>query len=236
MAAAQFMEWNGTALVPLTAREVGVMVESRRNLVPNASSGTNITGYAVNKGTGGAGTLARDAGAGFSGAGFARHTWTTGTSAPSGFFEYTMPDATLVAGKEYAFASYVRSSRATLMAPRIQWRAGSPVISSTIGPSLSIPANTWTRLVMIGTAPATTTGARLDVDVVAGGANWAVGDTLDWDALLLEQFNSGAVVRPYFDGSLTNTAQNEYAWLGTAHASASIEKAIEFKAVAPVIV
>ena len=122
------------------------------------------------------------------------------------------------------------------MAPRIQWRAGSPVISSTIGPSLSIPANTWTRLVMIGTAPATTTGARLDADVVTGGANWVAGDTLDWDALLLEQFDGPAVILPYFDGSMANTAEKEYAWIGTAHASASIEKAVEFKVVTPVIV
>ena len=233
MAAAQFMEWNGTALVPLTAREVGVMAEASRNKVPNPSAAVNVTGYAVNAGTGGVGSLTRNAGAGWSGNGFARYTWSTGTSAVSGFFEYTMP-ATLKELQEYTFACYVRPSRTQLMSTRVQFRAGNPVVATIVGPSVSCPANQWTRLVVNGISPAGTTGARVDADVLTGGGVlWVAGDTLDWDALLLKE---GPDVEGYYDGSFANTAQNEYSWAGTAHASESIKKAIEFKAITPVIV
>jgi len=69
-------------------------------------------------------------------------------------------------------------------------------------------------------APATATVARMHYRV-SGTSSAAIGMTMDMDGLIAVQ---GTTLPTYFDGSTTDTAVNDYAWTGTAHASTSTWK------------
>jgi hypothetical protein len=54
---------------------------------------------------------------------------------------------------------------------------------------------------------------------MAGGTNWAVGNTLDAAALLIEQ--AVAPAGTYYDGATPDAAPFDYAWTGAANNSTS---------------
>lgn len=127
----------------------------------------------------------------------------------------------VVAGSIYVGSIYARPSRSQRLAARIYFvnDAGitlgletgvAQVVADTIG---------WTRLTVLATAPAGSTGAVVRVMDCsgAGHSNWLSGEFLDADAAMI----SLSAAFPYFDGSTADAADFEYEWMGTPHASAS---------------
>jgi hypothetical protein len=197
-----------------------VSVTTRTNLATNPSAATTATNYAAVAGTGGTASVAWNSGAGYlSIPGFPRVTWTVATTAVSGGISYTQTG--LSAATQYATQIWVRCSKAQTLQLKVDFRNSSNTIVNTItGSSVAVTASTWTQLTVIGTSGAAVTNAVFTAQAVSGGSNWANGDWLDGEAILIE---ATSTVGTYFDGSFTNAAGNVYAWTGTANASTSTD-------------
>jgi hypothetical protein len=128
--------------------------------------------------------------------------------------------STVQANTSYAGSMHVNPSRQQRMRARLFWyTAAGALLSGSIGEEVVVPGGTWTRLTVIGTAPATAAYAVVRVEDVAGTgfSVWPAGSTLSVDAAMLTLSS----VFPYFDGATPDTASYDYQWTGTAHASES---------------
>lgn len=161
-------------------------VSTRTNLVTNPSSGAASTGYTAVAGTGGTAALSRVTTGGSLTPTFSRVTWSVATTAISGGVTYGSVTG-LVAGTVYPMAACVRSSITQKVYLGMDWNtAGGGYISTTAGAAVSLVANAWTALPIMGVAPATATQGNLSVLATTGGANWSIGATLDVQGLLVE--------------------------------------------------
>lgn len=118
----------------------------------------------------------------------------------------------------YTASVYVYSQYATTAYLTIPWvNASNVTVSSSTGDSVSIPANTLTRVSVTGVAPATavTGGVRLFHDSRLASA----GQWFEFTSHMVEQTDQ---VREYFDGSLPNRYGYDYNWVGPALRSTSI--------------
>lgn len=190
------------------------------NRATNPSVGTNATNWSAVAGTGGVTSSGRNSGTGYADAGFFRVTWTTATSSnATGGLSYTQTG--LSAATQYSMGLWVRSSKAQIAGLTVQFQNSSAVNvgAANFGGTVNLPANTWVRLTVQGvTSGAAVDRAIMTVSAQAGGAIWAVNDTLDGDAVLIQ---TGPTLGNAFDGSTTNGASTMYAWTGTANASTS---------------
>ncbi len=193
-------------------------VTTRTNLATNPSAATTATNYAAVAGTGGTAAVAWNSGTGYLNIpGFPRVTWSVATSAISGGISYTQTG--LAAATAYATQMWVRCSKAQTLNLKADFRDVSNTIINTVtGSNVAVPANTWTQLFVVGTSGAAVTNVVLTAQAVTGGSNWANGDWLDGEAVLIE---ATAAVGSYFDGSFLNGGSVMYAWTGTANASTS---------------
>ncbi len=126
----------------------------------------------------------------------------------------TLGITTVAPGQAMTGSAYVRSSKAQAVQPQLQWlnaSAGSSGVSN--GTSVTLVANTWTRISVTGTAPATTVSFRLDLDGGSGAVQWANTDTLDYTMLMV---TAGSTLYLYADG---NTAG--WDWTGVTNNSPS---------------
>ena len=189
-----------------------------KNLVSNPSAESGITNYAMNPGTGGAGSGSRVTAAGApAGGSFYRYTWSAPTTAPSGYYEFTalMAADSVSAAQTYTWSGYVRPSIANKMKANIQWRdASGALLSQSAGTVTDTPAGEWTRISVTATSPANANKVYLNLTTDSTGSNWGAGATLDVDAL---QFQQTSRLFPYFDGSFANSS-----WLGYPNQSASV--------------
>lgn len=187
------------------------------NLALNPSVETDATYYAAVPGTSGVAAGARTLTTSISGIYSYRVTWTTGTSAVSGGFNYT--GTPVIAGTAYDFSAYVTSSKIQRVLMTIRYRNGSGTsVGTSVGTQTVLAASTATRLsVLASTAPAGAVTADIEVAAVTGtsGSNWAATDWLQVDAVMIN-FNTAAPAA-YFDGDSTGAG-----WRGTPHAAASI--------------
>jgi hypothetical protein len=121
-------------------------------------------------------------------------------------------------GATYSGSAYVRASRATTARIRIAAYDSSDVVIGTaaIGVTVSIPANTWTRL--SGTIVAPSGAVKLIVFPEIIGTALLTGDVLGVAQRMLTQ---GADLEPYFDGGTVTTNSRAYAWEGVPGASRS---------------
>lgn len=159
-----------------------------------------------------------------------RKTWTTAATGNGGSGFTVRQTATLwfpvTPGETLTFSCYVRFAGAgtRTIQPIMQFFTGTTVggegsvVSQPTGASFSINPNTWTRVTWTGVVPATAQSAGFFPDCVAGGTLWAVGNTMDATACLVEAAGSAGA---YFDGATADTATVDNAWSGTAHASTS---------------
>lgn len=186
---------------------------TRINLCTNPNAATAITNYASVAGTGGTAAATYNAGIGYLGvAGFARVTWSVATSAVSGGISYTQTG--LAAATQYAHQMWVRSSKTqTVSLTAVYRNAGLSTVNTVVGSSVALVANVWTQVTVIGTSGALVTNVVLTAQAVAGGANWAIADTFDGEAVLIE---AAAAVGNYFDGNSASAA-----WNGAVNASTS---------------
>lgn len=221
-AASSGVNWANTDTLDLDAVQIilAPTAAARTNLVTNPSSGTATTGYSALAGTSGVAAITRVTAGGSTTPTFARCTWSTGTTAPSGGILYGSTTG-LTAAQTYTASIWVRSSVAQSLYISVDWNnAGGGYISTTASGAVAVLANTWTRINVTGTAPALTTQANISGIVGGAGANWAIGGTLDMQGVLLE---TGPTLQAFFDGNTAVTTLLGHSWTGASDASTSIE-------------
>jgi len=217
-----------TERINLAAKPAGTSASGLQNI---AGWGANWFGPAPASGTTTAITNASDGPiAGLKT--YVRKTWTVATTSngDTGFgnTQDTTNSLPVDPNVSYAFSSYMRSSApGKRMRMRVKWftsagaAIGAEVFSyPTSAETPAAAAGVWTRISVVATSPATAAYARVwsDVTDVAADVKWAVGDTLDGTALLIERATG---VGSYFDGNTTATADRTFSWTGAADASTS---------------
>lgn len=188
------------------------------NLATNPSVETNTTGWSGSYGTGGAASAARATSTGQSGASFYRATITTAPTSitTGGFWVASNATAPAGAGKSYTATGYLRTSWAgatfslNLVPYTSSWAyAGGEVYGSTV----TMPANTWTRLtVTMPAAPVGTENMTLRLRA-NGGTLPIVNSTMDGDAFTLTE---GSTTPNFADGNTSG-----WLWNGTLNNSTS---------------
>lgn len=175
----------------------------RTNLAttPHAAP-TGVPGAIVAEhGTGGAGTLARNAGAGADGrAGFTRYTRTTAATSGQFVLDYREPiglPATVGPGVSYVVSAYVRSSVFRPVSVRFVNGFGSLWFGSING-SAVLQANTWTRVSFIANNETGPGVEQIGIGIEFNGQNLAAGATIDIGCILIEP---ATALLPYFDGA-----------------------------------
>ena len=168
----------------------------RTNLCTNPSFETNVTGW-----SGTSASIARSSSYAYSGT----HSGLVTPGSTSGLVSFS---STTVANHPYYLSVWVYAEEATSLRLSI----ASPAVTGT---TVSILADTWTRLSLPFTADSTSTTYSIGT----------VGSTQPFyvDAVLLEQTT---VLREYFDGSTIDDLGWDYSWSGTANASTSIASAL----------
>jgi len=128
-----------------------------------------------------------------------------------------------VAGDVVTASVYLRYSGAggtTLKMRATLHDAAGAQVSLGDSPTLTLPANTWTRV----SATATATAAFASVGWWAyhvAGNTLASGTNYDVTGALIEK---GSALGSYFSGAFVNAASSMYSWAGTPNASASTAK------------
>lgn len=191
------------------------------NLFKNPSAETNTTGFYTLPGTTGVAPVTQLTSAGYAGAGSARATWSTASTAVGGGMAAGHSTNTgvervdVVASTQYTATVWVRPSKAkTLTLSALVYNTTPTQVGSTVvGTGVAVVANTWTQLTVTFTTGVG--GVRLVLQVQDTDATrWSIGNTLDVDAV--EVF-AGTTTPVYSDPSLSKM----WAWSGTAHASTS---------------
>lgn len=192
---------------------------SRTNLITNPSFETNTTGWTVT-GT----SFDRVAGGLFG-------SW-QGDATGSGFFASLLnsPNAVVSAGTTYTASIFFKTSNAEadIATIEMEW---TDTLANNYGSVISTVAisgvGEWQRLVVTGTAPASTTRAYIQVNMSrTGSVQFSSGTpTFSVDGAMIE---ATANPLPYFDGSFTDDPPlTTYAWTGTANASTSTATGID---------
>lgn len=182
---------------------------ARMNRVRNPRASVNTTDW-----TGLGTTLVRQTSGGpfASAPTYVRATVTT-TGATKGIY---MPEGATpaVAGALYRFSVWVRCSIATTIRIDASGYSGASPVTNAFADTV-VAANTWTRVAVDYTAGPGVNGLRLHVFT---GVSVAAGTTIDASAWMVTESSNPA----YIDGDITG-----YAWLGTAGASMSIDRAVQ---------
>jgi hypothetical protein len=181
---------------------------TRTNLSTNPSSEVTAN-MGNNAGTGGTSAVTRETTGGYVGTSFSRITWSaattvTGTAGSSvGGGPLNNGGAVAISPSTvYTVSAYVRSSKATVIQPRVDFTGS--VTVNTQGSPVSVAANVWTRVSVVN-ANSGAGNTNLSFQIYAGlgstNPSWAIGDTLDVDAVLVEQT---ATLGSYFDGATSD--------------------------------
>lgn len=181
-------------------------ISVRRNLCTNPSAETNATGYTAIPGTGGAAAVTSSTvgASAVYGSAYARVAWTTATTAVSGGISWTGATgngAAVSAGYYYAVSWYIQTSKVQRVQLQVEWRtAAGAVISTSSALAFVTTVGTYHRAQVVAMAPATAAFALVRVIAVAGtsGTNWANGDVMRGDGLLVERSSR---VLDYFDAN-----------------------------------
>ncbi|WP_096359439.1 hypothetical protein [Microbacterium sp. TPU 3598] len=134
---------------------------------------------------------------------------------------------TVGAGRQYRTTLWVRSSAAVTVSLNIEWvTAAGAGVGATTGTPVSLTANVWKRVEVVGIAPATATRAGTYCYRTAG--TWPAGATFDAAAHRFSEVDNVLDDLPFlfFDGDTTDTVQYGYGWSGVASASAATRKAL----------
>lgn len=180
------------------------------NLATNPGLETNTAGWGSWAGTGGVTTVSRGTTGPQSGTGFARVTWTTGTTAANGGPSLSLP---VSANQPYSVSVWVRSSKNQSVYMEMKYQAGSTVLSYPNSGTVALTANTWRRITLTSTAPATATSLILGIYASGSGTTWVANDYMDADSLIVTNDNTP---QNYADGN-----SPDWTWNGTANNSTS---------------
>lgn len=155
---------------------------------------------------------------------YARKTWTTAPAAMSNSgdsgFANSSGHFTVAQDDSYTVSCYVRPSVNRNFNIAVYQYTSSGAAFSTPrvnGPSVSGPANQWTRVSNTYMVPAGVGEITLVCDSTSsagnGAVNWSVGSTLDGTGLMVTQ---GSTLYGYADGNST-----DWVWNGTPNSSSS---------------
>lgn len=128
------------------------------------------------------------------------------------------PYIAMQAGKQYRVTAWLRASVAKTVTPSVQFNNGSSNIGSVNGANVSLPANTWTNVSWVVTAPA---GAVRGGPYWYSTTAWASGNTIDATGLTVTE---GTDEVEFFDGDTPDANDYLYEWTGTANASSSVRR------------
>lgn len=190
----------------------------RTNLVPNPSFEVDTTDWTAGSNT----TIARSTAQSFNGsASLAMTASTVGGISAQTSMSSPMP---ITPGATYAFRAQMRagslSAESRLMRLWVYWlSAPNTLWDMATVQAASVNSSGWTLLSGTSVAP-------LDANYMAvyiAGSSGTAGDVIYIDSVLAEEASS---VGTYFDGSLTDTSEWDYAWTGTAHNSPSTATSI----------
>lgn len=182
------------------------------NLATNPSMETNFTGWGAWAGNGGVATVSRinTPGPAQNGSWFGRVQWTTATTSASGGPSYSL---TVSPSTAYSASFWVRSSKAQNVYFEMKFQnSGGSTLSAPNNGGVSLPAGVWTRVQFSATAPALTT--TLAVGIYSTSTNWAIGDYIDFDTLMI---TTGSTTYNYADGN----SGSGWAWTGAINNSTS---------------
>lgn len=215
-----YFDGSTTARDDLTFSWTGTTNNSTSN-----ATGDGVTGWSGGRIGGGVTTAVQRVTGGWNGAYAARMTFRT--DAPGdGTFLGMAPTlafgAAIQADALYVGSIYVRPSRAQSLRAELRWiDASGTEIGNTQGEDVLVTSTTnWTRLIVSGTAPAGAVAVAVRVRDMSVGTGWSVwlsGEWLDADSVMV----SLAELFDWFSGGTTDTAEFNYAWLGTPNASVS---------------
>lgn len=133
----------------------------------------------------------------------------------------TTDGLTLGPGETIVWSFWVYSSKAGNMIP--YWEGAdynAAYTGGSGGSSVSIPANTWTKVTGSYKASVSQPGVSSVIGVGGYGLNVVAGDVVYLDEFLIEK---ALTLGAYFDGTMSSASGKTYGWSGTANSSASIE-------------
>ena len=214
--AGQYFTYNKAMLTStLTTGALGTL---RRNLVPNPSFTSALTGW-----EGAYGSLTRVTTGGFTGAANARYQQVpNGASHLYRVSNYNKPIA-ITGGRDYTFSAYIKVTAAMTVRYKlmIEWYDDN---MNWLGSKEEADPNKmwyavqpWTRYSLTATAPSKATKAVLYFVANTDGSKSTL-NAFYIDGVLFEE---GNVLKGYFDGETTDTATINYGWTGTANNSIS---------------
>ena len=230
--------WTG-AVDASTSTAKAAVVEVRRNLAANPQAATLLPAVGTLGwserwfGNGGAGThsfvSAATDGPALQISKYVRKSWTVaGATGDSGYGHGSggLNGFPAVAGDVLTFSSFLRATGTEKRAyPRIIWYdvAGVMIGTTINGNFITLAPGAWGQVVLTATAPPGTAFVHVISDIVQFGTNWAVGDTLDGTALVVEK---SPVLGTYFDGGTTSADDFLNSWTGAVDASASVQSGV----------
>lgn len=196
------------------------LIEARRNYCTNPAFEVNAAGGWANMI--GVPTITRSTVEPYSGTGRLDGAGDGTTTSPRVLWLLTG----LVAGDVWTISARIRkfgtwpTGGNTYTLLRFNLAAGGATDSPSIVP-FTPDANGWMRVTATGTVPAGTSGtAYCGFGFTAMAGNLTSAGSIGLDEVLVEKTGS---MLGYFDGDTADTADTEYAWTGTANASASTQ-------------
>lgn len=131
--------------------------------------------------------------------------------------------ADVVPAVSYNGSIYVKANRTQRVAAELTWyTTAGAVVSRATGTAVVLAADTWTRLDVTATSPATGEWAAVKVIDVTGTswATWKGGDVIDLDGAMIA-LNE---LLPYFDGDTPEDGIYVYEWVDPTLPDASPSK------------
>lgn len=199
------------------------VLRTNRVTNPNVVSGTGWSYWVGSGSPGTGGTASVEPFGGYLDSSFYRLTRTANTVSPSGGIIYNGLNAgtPFTPGLTYTASIYTRPSKLQSLALAFEWKNSSGgAISTAVGTVAVVSAGVWSRVAVTALAPVGAVRAVVTLYGQTGGASWLTGDTLDVDALLVEQ---GAESTAFFDGSTSAANGKAYRWTGATNNSTSQE-------------
>lgn len=192
-----------------------------QNLIRNPRLGTNATDWAATWSSGGL-TATRATSGGPADAPTYYGIQATGGATVGGYIYLNNAVIPLQPGKQYVLSAYVRAQTTQVVSlDGIIYNTAGDIVGFTAAPTVT-PAGPWVRISLTFIAPTNAAQLRPRVNMVG---TMPFGSYADATGMRLSETTGDlAADALYFDGGTTDTAQYDYGWAQTAHASVSTRK------------
>jgi hypothetical protein len=188
------VDWYGENISTL-ARDTVASITT--NYIPNPSFETNTTSWAYHSNSGGGGSISRVTTEFYSGTASLALTCAATTNQDARITISGLTPSTI-----YTLQAHIKAPSAGM----------STYLDNGISSSIYTSTGGWDLMTQTFTANSSS------MDMLVGVTGASLGQILYIDAVMLEQANEPTT---YFDGSITDTTADDYAWTGVANASTS---------------